>query len=129
MSSRLELLKENRKLLIDTLEHVKNVTNIGMAVAHEKNSISISLPDESRGISGMGNGDNINKSAAQLKFTQNPDDGIKVRHIKIRSDKSNALEIDEVENISPKELTRELILERVIDFLEEVHQQHLGKNV
>lgn len=73
----------------------------------------------------MGNIDNIHKSGAQLRFTQNPDDGIKVRHIKIREGKSNSYENDVVEDIKPRNLSRELILEKVITFLEEVN----GKKV
>lgn len=46
MKDRLELIKKNRSLILETLEHIQNVTNIGIKVKENAFNISITLPNE-----------------------------------------------------------------------------------
>ncbi len=76
MKKRLELLKQNRNLIQETLEHIQNVTNIGMKVTENAYNISIALPNEVVSVSEADSYRSYVKSGGQLIFTQDPKDGI-----------------------------------------------------
>jgi hypothetical protein len=121
MTDRLKLLKQNRQLILETLEHVQNVTNLGIKVEENTHSIAISLPQEVIPISDTVGNRSFIRTGAQLVFTQDPNNGIKIRH-KLPQVKTpgKPLTGEVVTNIPPSQLSREVIFETVIEFLERV---------
>lgn len=126
MKDRIELLKNNRQLIVDTLEHIKNVTNIGIKVTEKVCNISIRLPNEmvSSGREGASTG--FVKYGAQLMFLQDPNDGIKIVHkmpeVKFTDEPKKG---ETVETIPASALNREIIFNKVIEFLERVQGENL----
>lgn len=122
MTSRLILLRKNRELILKTLKHVQNVTNLGIKLIESPQSIAISLPDELISIPGVDNRSFI-RTGAQLVFTQNPNDGIKVRHKMPQVRKPGEPLTGEIVNvIPPSDLNREVIFEMAIGFLERINE-------
>lgn len=123
MTNRLKLLKQNRELILDTLEHVQNVTNLGIKVAENPHSIAISLPNEVISVSDDLGNRSVVRTGAQLVFTQDPNDGIKVRHKLPQVKKPGEPLTGEIVTVIPApKLNREVIFERVIEFLERIKE-------
>lgn len=125
MKNRLELLQKNRNLIQETLEHIQNVTNIGIKVTDNTYSISIALPNEIVSVPEDDSYRSYVKSGAQLLFTQDPKDGIKIRH-KMPQEKKpgEPLTGETVTTIPASALNREIILKKVIEFLEKVQVEN-----
>lgn len=125
MENRLELIKKNRSLIQETLEHIQNVTNIGIQVTETAYSIAIILPNETISIPESGSYRSYVKSGAQLIFTQEPQDGVKIRHKMPQVKKPGEPKSDEiVTSIPASALNREIILKKVIEFLEKVQSEN-----
>lgn len=121
MTNRLKLLKQNRKLILQTLEHVQNVTNLGIKIAENNHSIAISLPQEVIQISDTVGNRNLTRTGAKLVFTQDPNNGIKIRHKLSQAEAAEKPVTGEIVTvIKPSELSREVIFEMVIEFLERI---------
>lgn len=124
MENRLELLKKNRTLIQETLEHIQNVTNIGIKVKEDVYSISIALPNEIVSIPDEGSFRSYVRSGGQLIFTQDPKDGIKIRHKMPQVQKNEEpLTGEVVSSIPASAINREVILKKVIEFLEKVQAE------
>lgn len=123
MGHRLKKLEQNRQLILDTLEHIKNVTNLGIRMIESPRSIAISLPNEIIPVADSEFNRSFIRTGAQLVFTQDPDDGIKVRHKLPQLKQTGELSTGEIITVIPTpKLSREVILEKVIDFLERVKE-------
>lgn len=125
MKSRLELIEKNRNLILETLEHIQNVTNIGIKITENAYNISLSLPNEVVSIPAADSYRSYIKSGAQLIFTQEPKDGIKIRHKMPQVKKpGEPLTGEVVTNIPASALNREVIFNKVIEFLEKVQTEN-----
>lgn len=129
MHNRLKLLKQNRQLILETLEHVQNVTNLGIRVTENPHGFTISLPNEIIPVSDTIGNRSFIKSGAQLVFTQNPNEGIKIRHILPQVKKPGKTLTGEVVTVIPSSrINREVIFKTVIEFLERVKEVQKGNN-
>lgn len=125
MKNRLELIQKNRNLIQETLEHIQNVTNIGIKVTENAYNISIALPNEIVSVPEADSYRSYVRSGAQLIFTQEPQDGIKIRHKMPQVKKPGEPLTDEVvTNIPASALNREIIFRKVIEFLEKVKEEN-----
>lgn len=124
MKKRLELIQKNRNLIQETLEHIQNVTNIGIKVTEDAYNISIALPNEIVSVPDADSYRSYVRSGAQLIFTQDPKDGIKIRHKMPQVKIPGELLTDEVvTDIPASALNREVIFKKVIEFLEKVQDE------
>lgn len=121
MKDRIELFKKNRKLIVDTLEHIQNVTNIGIKITENAYNISIKLPNELISKAQKDSYTSLIKYGAQLIFSQDPQDGIKIKHKmpQVRYP-DEPIKAEIVYSIPASALNRELIFTNVIEFLERV---------
>ena len=119
MKDRIEWLKENRLLVQRVLEHVQNVTQIGLKVTERKNSLVISFPSERIQMYSTGPNRMEVKTGGELLFTQDPDDGMKVRHrMPHMSNVGEIVKPEIIETMAPSNVTEQKIYEQVIFFLE-----------
>lgn len=116
------ILEKNRKLLRETLSFVKNSTNIGLEI--EEKSLWVIL--KFKGLSELNINDEGNHEGSKLIFYQDPNDGIQIDYYKIGDNKTNSLGVKtNSEVIAPESLSKEVILKKVIAFLEEIQQDNL----
>ncbi len=111
--TRKEWLSENRKLLVNVLEHITNVTNLGLSLHEENNKLIVSYPIKTY----SKNDPTKVVQKADLIFNQDPNDGMKVKHQLNRDD--NPIII--VAQVPPSLVNEKFIYEQVIDFLQKVN--------
>lgn len=119
MKDRIEWLKENKLLIRKVLAHVQNVTKIGLKLTERKNSLVISFPNERVQTASSGSDRVQIRAGAELLFTQDPNDGMKVRHrMPYVRDTDEPIKPETIEIMSPANVTEQKIYEQVIYFLE-----------
>lgn len=109
---RKEWLIENKKLLLNVLEHITNVTNLGLSVTEVDHTLIITYPAHKT--KNSVNSSPLLIEKAELIFSQDPNNGMKVKH---RLDKEEEV----VTQVPASSVNEKFIYERVIEFLERVN--------
>lgn len=114
------ILEKNRKLLRETLSFVENSTNIGLEI--EEKSLWVTL--KFKGKSELNKNSQGYLEGAKLIFYQDPNDGLQIDYYKGGDNKTKSVGIKmNSEVIAPESLSKEVILKKVILFLEEIQQE------
>lgn len=106
-----------KKLIINVLEHITNVTNVGLRYSELESDLVLSFPVQ-RSIKSYTNKFLCQLPKAELIFSQDPKNNLRVSHKFPNGHSAPAEEI--VDTIQADGVNEKVIFESVIEFLKKV---------